>query len=84
MSDEAPDGMNPDDDLPPDVQHTLNEFEKIMKDINDPVENGYKVIAEMYNGLRTVGLKHADAAILVVTYIMMHDYLTGTSEQDKS
>jgi hypothetical protein len=46
-----------------------------MKGINDPVAEGYAVVAEMFNGLKTVGLKPMDAALIVVTHIAILDYL---------
>lgn len=75
MSDDGPDGMNPNDDLPPEAKKALEEFEALMRDINDPVTNGYAVIAEMYTGFRTAGMERIDAYCLVAAYLVLHDHL---------
>lgn len=74
MTDQSPD-MNPDDDLPPEAKKALEEFERLMKDVNDPVASGYSVIAEMYNGFRAAGLDRLDSYCLVAAYLVMHDHL---------
>lgn len=66
---------NDGDNLPPEAQKALEEFEMLMKDINDPVTNGYAVIAEMYNGFRAVDMERIDAYCLVAAYLVMHDHL---------
>lgn len=74
MSDQ-PEDMNPDDDLPPEARKALEEFERLMKDVNDPVASGYAVITEMYNGFRAAGMDRIDAYCLVAAYLVMHDHL---------
>jgi hypothetical protein len=71
---ENPEEINP-EDLPPEIKKHLDEFEALMKDINDPVANGYAVITEMYNGFRTAGMERIDAYCLVAAYLVMHDHL---------
>lgn len=79
--------MNEDDkDLPPeeepkvpDSQHILEAFDKLMKGIEDPVENGYSVLAEMFNGLVTTGMRRADAALMVASYVAVHDYMNPST-----
>lgn len=63
------------DELPDSAQRALEEFEAIMRDIPDPVSNGYAVIAEMYNGFRAAGMERIDAYCLVAAYLVMHDHL---------
>jgi phage tail tape-measure protein len=72
---EEPTGMNPDDDLPPEAQKALEEFEALMKDIHDPVANGYTVVTEMYTGFRTAGMDRLDASVVVAAYLVVHDYI---------
>lgn len=73
---EEPTGENPEDEnLPPEAKKALEEFERLMKDIHDPVGNGYAVVVEMYTGFRTAGLDRLDASCLVAAYLAMHDYL---------
>jgi hypothetical protein len=72
---EEPTGMNPDDDLPPDARKALEDFERLMKDVNDPVVSGYSVIAEMYNGFRAAGMERIDAYCLVAAYLVLHDHM---------
>lgn len=78
---EEPDGMNP-EDLPPEVKKHLDDFEAIMKGINDPVTNGYGVVAEMYHGFRAAGMQRIDAYCLVAAYLAMHD-LIGRGEDSE-
>jgi hypothetical protein len=72
---EEPTGENPEEELPPEAKRALEEFERLMKDVHDPVTNGYAVIAEMYTGFRTAGMERIDAYCLVAAYLVMHDHL---------
>jgi len=77
------DDLNPDEgpELTPEAKKVMEAFDKLMADISDPVESGYSVIAEMFNGLVTAGLKRLDSALLVASYIALHDYIGPTEEE---
>lgn len=74
MNEDEPEEINP-EDLPPEIKKHLDEFERLMKDVNDPIANGYAVIAEMYNGFVTAGMQRIDAYCLVAAYLVLHDHL---------
>lgn len=78
---EEPDNINP-EDLPPELKKSLDEFEALMQGINDPVANGYSVIAEMYNGFRTAGMQRIDAYCTVAAYVVLHEHLADDEKED--
>lgn len=80
MNEDEPEEINP-EDLPPEAKRALEEFERLMKDVNDPIANGYAVIAEMYNGFVTAGMQRIDAYCLVAAYLVLHDHL-GKAEDN--
>lgn len=75
------DDLNPNEEpVNPEAQRILDAFDKLMENIHDPVENGYSIIAEMFNGLVAADLRRIDAALLVAAYIALHDYIEPTEE----
>lgn len=74
---------NEEPELTPEAQQVLDAFDKLMKGVSDPVESGYAVIAEMFHGLVVAGMRRADAALMVASYVALHDYM-GINEEDKS
>lgn len=77
------DDLTPEEEpeLTPEAKKVMEAFDKLMADVRDPVESGYSALAEMFNGLIAAGLKRLDAALMVASYIALHDYIGPTEEE---